>query len=128
MGCLTIRPAPPAGADPSGTVPAWRFLFVPQSWFISIELLFYLVVPWLISWRTRNLLLLAGASLVSYFANCLFVYPALSDLRLPQPHEMGFACAGGSQQKRRDQPAVMAAVARGNCAGRPVVVAGGLSD
>ncbi len=70
---------PTAGADPSGTVPAWRFLFVPQSWSISIELLFYLVVPWLISWRTRSLVILAGLSLVSYFANCLFVYPALAD-------------------------------------------------
>jgi peptidoglycan/LPS O-acetylase OafA/YrhL len=29
---------------------------------------------------TRNLLLLAGAGFVSYFANCLFVYPALADL------------------------------------------------
>jgi peptidoglycan/LPS O-acetylase OafA/YrhL len=71
---------PTAGADPSGIVPAWRFLFVPQTWTISIELLFYLVVPWLISWRTRNLVILAGLSLVSYFANCLFVYPALADL------------------------------------------------
>jgi peptidoglycan/LPS O-acetylase OafA/YrhL len=71
---------PTAGADPSGIVPAWRFLFVPQTWTISIELLFYLVVPWLISWRTRNLVILAGVSLVSYFANCLFVYPALADL------------------------------------------------
>lgn len=71
---------PTAGADPSGSVPAWRFMFVPQSWSISIELLFYLLVPLLISWRTRNLLLLAGASLVSYFASCLFVYPALADL------------------------------------------------
>ena len=71
---------PTAGADPSGLVPAWRFMFVPQSWAISIELLFYLVVPWLISWRTRNLVLLGGLSLAAYFANCLFVYPALSDL------------------------------------------------
>jgi len=71
---------PTAWADPSGIVPAWRFLFVPQSWSISIELLFYLVVPWLISWRTRNLLLLAGLSLVSYAANCLLVYPALADV------------------------------------------------
>ena len=71
---------PTAGADPSGIVPAWRFLFVPQTWTISIELLFYLVVPWLISWRTRNLVILAGVSLVSYSANCLFVYPALADL------------------------------------------------
>jgi peptidoglycan/LPS O-acetylase OafA/YrhL len=128
MGRLTIRPAPPAGADPSGTVPAWRFLFVPQSWTISIELLFYLVVPWLISWRTRNLILLGSLSLASYLANCLFVYPALSDPCLPHPHEMGFACAGGSQQKRGDLPAGLAAVARGNRAGRVVVVAGRLSD
>jgi len=71
---------PTAGADPSGIVPAWRFLFVPQTWTISIELLFYLVVPWLISWRTRNLVILAGVSLVSYSANCLFVYPARADL------------------------------------------------
>ncbi len=71
---------PTAGTDPSGTVPAWRFMFVPQSWSISIELLFYLLVPLLISWRTRNLLLLAGLSLVSYSASCLFVYPALADL------------------------------------------------
>jgi peptidoglycan/LPS O-acetylase OafA/YrhL len=71
---------PTAGADPSGIVPAWRFMFVPQSWAISIELLFYLVVPWLISWRTRNLILLGSLSLASYLANCLFVYPALSDL------------------------------------------------
>jgi peptidoglycan/LPS O-acetylase OafA/YrhL len=71
---------PTAGADPSGLVPAWRFLFVPQSWAISIELLFYLVVPWLVSWRTRNLILLGGLSLASNLANCFFVYPALSDL------------------------------------------------
>jgi peptidoglycan/LPS O-acetylase OafA/YrhL len=71
---------PTAGADPSGTVPAWRFLFVPQSWSISIELLFYLVVPWLISWRTRNLVVLAGLSLLSYGANCFWVYPALAGL------------------------------------------------
>jgi peptidoglycan/LPS O-acetylase OafA/YrhL len=71
---------PMAGADPSGIVPAWRFLFVPQTWAISIELLFYLVVPWLISWRTRNLILLGGLSLASFLATCHYVYPALSGL------------------------------------------------
>jgi peptidoglycan/LPS O-acetylase OafA/YrhL len=71
---------PTTGADPTGSVPAWRFMFVPQSWSISIELLFYLVVPLLISWRTRNLLLLAGLSLLSYGASCLFIYPALANL------------------------------------------------
>lgn len=68
---------PTAGADPSGLVPAWRFLFVPQSWSISIELVFYLLVPWLISWRTRNLLILAVASLASEAVCSHLMYPAL---------------------------------------------------
>jgi peptidoglycan/LPS O-acetylase OafA/YrhL len=80
ISAASVAWLPTAGADLSGTVPAWRFMFVPQSWSISIELLFYLVVPLLISWRTRNLLLLAGLSCLSYFASCLFVYPALADL------------------------------------------------
>jgi len=71
---------PTAGADPSGIVPAWRFMFVPQSWSISIELLFYLLVPLLISWRSRNLVLLAVLSCLSFVGSCLFVYPALADL------------------------------------------------
>ena len=79
ISAASVAWLPTAGADPSGLVPAWRFMFVPQSWAISIELLFYLVVPWLISWRTRNLVLLGCLSLASYLANCLFVYPALSE-------------------------------------------------
>jgi len=71
---------PTAGADPSGIVPAWRFLFVPQSWSISIELVFYLMVPWLTSWRTRSLIVLAGLSLASYLLAGWTVYPALYDL------------------------------------------------
>jgi peptidoglycan/LPS O-acetylase OafA/YrhL len=71
---------PTAGADPSGIVPAWRFLFVPQSWSISIELLFYLMVPWLISLRTRTLVVLGGLSLGFYLAGYWLVYPALFHL------------------------------------------------
>ena len=71
---------PTAGADASGVVPAWRFLFVPQSWSISIELMFYLMVPWLISWRTRSLALLGGLSFLSCLVAGHFVNPALSSL------------------------------------------------
>jgi peptidoglycan/LPS O-acetylase OafA/YrhL len=71
---------PTAGADPSGIVPAWRFLFVPQSWSISIELVFYLMVPWLTSWRTRNLIVLASLSLASYLIAGWTIYPALYSL------------------------------------------------
>jgi peptidoglycan/LPS O-acetylase OafA/YrhL len=71
---------PTAGADPSGMVPAWRFLFVPQSWSISIELVFYLMVPWLMSWRTRSLIGLGALSLGSYVAAGWIVYPALYGL------------------------------------------------
>jgi peptidoglycan/LPS O-acetylase OafA/YrhL len=75
----TVAWLPTPGA-PADIIPAWRFMFVAQSWSISIELLFYLLVPLLMNWRTRNLVILAGLSLVSYVANCLFVYPALSEL------------------------------------------------
>jgi peptidoglycan/LPS O-acetylase OafA/YrhL len=44
-------------------VPAWFFLLIPQAWFMSLELLFYLLAPWLT--RRGNLLLgvLVAASL-----------------------------------------------------------------
>jgi peptidoglycan/LPS O-acetylase OafA/YrhL len=71
---------PTAGADPAGIVPAWRFLFVPQSWSISIELLFYLIVPWLTSWRTRNLILLGSLSIASLLVAKYLVNPALFGL------------------------------------------------
>jgi peptidoglycan/LPS O-acetylase OafA/YrhL len=73
----TLAWLPTAGADPSGVVPAWRFLFVPQSWSISIELLFYLMVPWLASWRTRNLLLLGFLSFGFCMSSRFFLAPAL---------------------------------------------------
>jgi peptidoglycan/LPS O-acetylase OafA/YrhL len=44
-------------------IPAWFFLLIPQAWFMSLELLFYLLAPWLT--RRGNLLLgvLVAASL-----------------------------------------------------------------
>jgi peptidoglycan/LPS O-acetylase OafA/YrhL len=80
MAAADVSWLPTAGANPSGVVPAWRFLFVPQSWSISIELVFYLMVPWLISWRTRNLVLLGGLSAASYLLAGHFVNPALFSL------------------------------------------------
>jgi hypothetical protein len=127
MGCLTIRPAPPAGADPLGLVPAWRFLFVPQSWAISIELLFYLVVPWLVSWGPGT------CSCWPARASCPISPTAFLCIR-PCPiyvcHilvKWGLLALAGVSKKGWPT-AGLAAVARGNRAVRPVVVAGGLSD
>ena len=71
---------PTAGADPSGIVPTWRFMFVPQSWSIAIELVFYLLVPWLISLRTRTLVVLGGLSLSFYLVGDWLLYPVLFHL------------------------------------------------
>jgi peptidoglycan/LPS O-acetylase OafA/YrhL len=40
-------------------------------------LMFYLLVPLLISWRTRNLVLVGVVSFASYFVAGFFIYPAL---------------------------------------------------
>ena len=71
---------PTTASDTSGAVPAWRFLFVPQAWSISIELLFYLIAPWLISWRTRSLVILGSASAALFFAAKYAVPPAVFSL------------------------------------------------
>jgi len=39
------------------------FLFVPQAWSLSIELLFYLLVPFIVNWRLRYL---SGLFLVTF--------------------------------------------------------------
>ncbi len=56
--------------DPNGGLPtetsavAWQALVVPQSWSLSIELLFYAVAPWLARKRLWVLFAIAGASIV----------------------------------------------------------------
>lgn len=55
--------------DPSGGLPTatanvgWQALVVPQSWSLSIELIFYALVPWLARLRSRTLMVLAVASI-----------------------------------------------------------------
>ncbi|MYL83052.1 acyltransferase family protein [Desulfovibrio aerotolerans] len=44
--------------------PAWFFLLIPQSWTISLELVFYALAPWLVRRSTGVLVALAGASFV----------------------------------------------------------------
>jgi peptidoglycan/LPS O-acetylase OafA/YrhL len=71
---------PTTAASPTGIVPAWRFLFVPQAWSISIELLFYLVVPWLSSWRTRALVFLGAVCVAASWCISYTVNQQLSQL------------------------------------------------
>jgi len=62
----------PSGAMPTDTVVvAWQALLVPQSWSLSIELLFYAVAPALARSSTRALAGLALASVALRFAGHL---------------------------------------------------------
>lgn len=55
--------------DPSGGVPTatanvgWQALVLPQSWSLSMELMFYALVPWLVRLRSRTLIALAAGSI-----------------------------------------------------------------
>lgn len=59
--------------DPSGGLPTatanvgWQALIVPQSWSLSIELIFYALAPWLVRLRSRTLTCLAAASIALRF-------------------------------------------------------------
>jgi len=48
---------------PGGALPVWYFMPVPQAWSISLELMFYGLVPFLIRLRTSALTMVAAASL-----------------------------------------------------------------
>jgi peptidoglycan/LPS O-acetylase OafA/YrhL len=50
----------------AGSGAAWRFMFVPQSWSISLELIFYFFAPLWVSLRTRTLLAIGLGSGVIY--------------------------------------------------------------
>ena len=64
-----VEPSSQFVLDTSGVVPgdhttvAWQFLLVPQSWTLSMELMFYLLVPFLARMGTRTLVGLALASI-----------------------------------------------------------------
>jgi peptidoglycan/LPS O-acetylase OafA/YrhL len=44
-------------------LPAWQFLFVPQAWTVSVEMLFYAVAPLLVRRRPWQIALVVAASL-----------------------------------------------------------------
>jgi peptidoglycan/LPS O-acetylase OafA/YrhL len=69
----------PAMAEP-GIAPAWRFMFVPQAWSISLELTFYLLAPLLMAWRTRSLVLISVLSLTFNLVFAWMINPNLSKL------------------------------------------------
>ena len=52
---------------PGGPVPVWVFMPIPQAWTISLELMFYVLVPFLIRNRTRTLVALIVVSLAARF-------------------------------------------------------------
>jgi peptidoglycan/LPS O-acetylase OafA/YrhL len=50
------------GPDPDNSL-AWKFMALPQAWSISLELMFYCIVPFLTRLRTVHLIGIVGASL-----------------------------------------------------------------
>ena len=55
-------------AGPSGDTPIWFFMPVPQAWSISLELMFYALVPFLIRNKTGVLIGIVAAALAARFA------------------------------------------------------------
>ena len=51
-------------AGPGGPTPLWLMMPVPQAWSISLELMFYCLVPFLIRNTTRVLVIIAAATFV----------------------------------------------------------------
>ncbi|MBL8548643.1 MAG: acyltransferase [Hyphomonadaceae bacterium] len=108
----------PTGAPPTEALPAaWQPLLVPQSWSLSIELMFYAMAPLLARASTRTLILVALASIALRFAGhllpvdyplwqgrffptalFLFVFGMLAHRALPLaeklPRTIGWAGAG----------------------------------
>ena len=61
-GHFLFNPDGNFGADP-GNALAWKFMAIPQAWTISLELMFYALVPFLTRLSTRGLVVLVCASL-----------------------------------------------------------------
>lgn len=57
--------------DLSGSMPAHKFLLIPQCWTVGVELTFYAIAPFVIRRRTVELLLLCGI-LVTIRHLCIF--------------------------------------------------------
>jgi peptidoglycan/LPS O-acetylase OafA/YrhL len=51
-------------AEPAAVTPPWHFMPVPQAWSISLELMFYALVPFLIRNRTPVLIAIMAATFV----------------------------------------------------------------
>ncbi|MDO1558679.1 acyltransferase [Brevundimonas sp. 2R-24] len=88
-----LRIGPDGGLiyDPSGALPsetntlAWQALLVPQSWSLSMELMFYAMAPFLARMRWTTLLVIALASVALRFAGHLLPldYPLWSSRLFP---------------------------------------------
>jgi peptidoglycan/LPS O-acetylase OafA/YrhL len=65
-GHLAFNPGGNFGPDPTNSLP-WKFMALPQAWSISLELMFYCVVPFLTRLRTGALVGIVAASLALRF-------------------------------------------------------------
>jgi peptidoglycan/LPS O-acetylase OafA/YrhL len=79
---------------PSGPLQLWRMLAVPQAWSISLELMFYCIVPFLIRYGTRTLCLIIAATLALRFATYAAGYEIDPWINRFFPFELGLFVLG----------------------------------
>lgn len=88
-GALAFTPDGPGGATP-----IWYFMPVPQAWSISLELMFYALVPFLIRYSTRVLWGIVAATMVLRIAIYAAGYQNDPWLSRFFPTELGLFVAG----------------------------------
>lgn len=84
--------------DPAqtGSLPGWKMLLIPQAWSISIELMFYMLAPFIFSARgIKYIWVLLAVSLACRFAVIGFDLPYNSWARRFLPCVLCFFVAGG---------------------------------
>ncbi|MBV9009102.1 MAG: acyltransferase [Verrucomicrobia bacterium] len=81
------------GAD---AVRAWRFNFLPHCWSISVELIFYLLAPFVCLLRTRTLLLIIASVLAAHGVAFVLLPAPLFDAMTYHfaPFQFGFLILG----------------------------------
>jgi peptidoglycan/LPS O-acetylase OafA/YrhL len=52
--------------------PLWRYLVIPQTWSVSIELMFYLCIPWLLKRSSKTLIYIISLSVLARICVYLF--------------------------------------------------------
>ena len=123
-------------AGPGGETPVWVFMPIPQAWSISLELMFYALVPFLIRNKTNVLIGIVAAATLARFVAYAMGYDHDPWLSRFFPFELGLFVMGMIARRiydaaavrieRRVQVVIAVAFLLLTCAVRELVVGVGL--